>query len=418
MMTIKSLGVILTVSLVLKAAFSIAQPMNLSPEEQKQYKKISKEALTAPNDVSRTPYHLAKYLTRNTISDLEKVRSIYVWVANNITYDMISFQAGIYPDFHARAVLKNKSGVCEGYARLFNALCMEADVKCETIRGYSKGYGYQPGSEFDVSNHAWNAVEIEGEWYLVDATWATTSVNTSKAKRPINEKYFLATPADFLLDHLPEIKVWQLVESPVSLTEFEQGVEAIKARLQSKGNYQFKDSLESLLSLDASLRKIEYQKRASLFNPKNSGSDYHLGVEYLYRGLDSLELLNQMRDVDIENKIPLLEQLIFELFSEAAFHFSGVKPSSPYYESAQNFLDETIYERGVFKYEVAHRLLQLFTEFNEDLKSTEYQRYEGLVNQYFDEARSYFLKIPFDSWYYDHAMSYVNHYLEKDFSEL
>jgi hypothetical protein len=412
-------GIIATLVLALsQSLFSMAQPFNLLPVEQQRYRKMSKDALRAPADVSRTPYHLASYLTRNAHSELEKVRSIFVWVANNITYDMKSFRAGTYPDYHVRAVLKRKSAVCEGYARLFKALCTEADVPCEIIHGYSKGYGYQPAAGFQVSNHAWNAVMIEGEWYLVDATWAATSMNTEKVKRPINDNYFLASPEEFLLDHLPEIKAWQLVNTPISLADFEQGDEAVKARLRVGGNYQFKDSLNHLLGLDASMRTIEYQKRASLFNPKNSGSDYHMGVEYLYRGLDSLALLNQITDAEIESKIPLLEQRIFAMFSEAAFHFSGVKPSSPYYESAQTFLDETIYERGVFKYEVAHRLLRLYADFNTDLKKTQYQRYEGLIDQYFVEAKSYFLQVPFDSWYYEDAMSYVNHYLQRKFSEL
>lgn len=395
-----------------------AQPWQLSPQELKSYKKISKEALHATKDATLTPYHLSSYLTKNANSDLEKVRAFYIWLANNITYDMKSYQAGIYPDFHSRSVLKKREGLCEGYARLFTALCTEADIRCETIRGYSKGYGYEKGAKFEVGNHAWNAVELNGTWYLVDATWAATSLNTTTIKRSIDDKYFLTPPHEFLFNHLPEISAWQLVENPISLATFERGEEAIRATSRIPGNYQFKDSLKLLLNLDASMKKIEYQKRASRFNPKNTGSDYYLGVEYLYRGLDSLELLKQVQDQNIAEIVPHLEIRIFSLLDEAAFHFSGIKPSSRFYESAQNFLDETTYEKGVFKYEVAHRLLELFGTFNEEEKASKYNRYEQLVDQYFAEAKIYFLQIPTDSWYYENATSYINRYLIKGFAEL
>ena len=109
---------------------------------------------------------------------------------------------------------------------------------------------------------------------------------------------------------------------------------------------------------------------------------------------------------------------VFNLFSEAAFHFSGLKPSSPYFESAQNFLDETIYERGVFKYEVAHRLLEIYNAYGESTKANKYVKYEQMVNKYFEEARYYFDQIPHDSWYYENAYSYLNFHLTKQFGEL
>jgi len=395
-----------------------AQPWELRGEELRHYNKISQQARHVPDDVSRTPYHLSKHLTKGADSDLEKVRAIYIWLANNITYDMQSFEAGDFPDPHSRQVLKKREALCEGYARLFRALCSETSIRCEIIRGYSKGYGYEKGSQFEVGNHAWNAVKLAGTWYLVDATWAATTLNTTKIKRPVSDDYFLAPPREFLITHLPEISAWQLVDNPISLASFEQGEEAIRAKTREAGNYQFEDSLNVLLGLDASLRKIEYQRRVSLFNPRNTGSNYYLGVEYLYRGLDSLELLKQVEDRDITIKIPHLEIRIFNLLDEAAFHFYGIKPSSRFYESAQNFLDETTYEKGVFKYEVAHRLLELFGTFNEQEKVNNYQRYEQLVNQYFAEAKIYFSQIPTDSWYYEDAMSYVNNFLVKQFNEL
>lgn len=40
-------------------------------------------------------------------------------------------------------------------------------------------------------DHAWNMVEVEGEWYYVDVTWADTS----------SKEYFLMGSDEFILDH-------------------------------------------------------------------------------------------------------------------------------------------------------------------------------------------------------------------------
>ena len=61
-----------------------------------------------------------------------------------------------------------------------------AGLECEKISGQAKGAGYYPGC-FDPDNlsdgpgaHAWNAVKLDGEWFVSDATWAAGSVGRSK----------------------------------------------------------------------------------------------------------------------------------------------------------------------------------------------------------------------------------------------
>ena len=63
-------------------------------------------------------------------------------------------------------MLAKHTAVCAGYADLFVALAHAADLNAVTIRAYAKGYGYSIGSRFKgSSDHAWNAVEINGQWY-------------------------------------------------------------------------------------------------------------------------------------------------------------------------------------------------------------------------------------------------------------
>lgn len=53
-------------------------------------------------------------------------------------------------------------GICLGYATSFQLLMDLAGVECITVVGASSG---------STSDHAWNMVRLEGEWYCVDPTW-------------------------------------------------------------------------------------------------------------------------------------------------------------------------------------------------------------------------------------------------------
>jgi len=390
----------------------ISSGQALQGQELKHYQKISKRSRSAPHNYSFSSYYLANYLTAPTISDLEKARSIYVWMANNITYDMKGFKSGNLPDYRPKAVLKTNIAVCEGYARLFNELCHEAGIESEIIRGYSKGYGYLPGNTFSVSNHAWNAVYLNGRWNLVDVTWAARRTNDTDIIRPLNNNYFLVEPSAFIADHLPEIPAWQLLSAPVSKNDFEQ--DSIRIIV---GNFNYQDSLSLLLSMNSTKKAITYQLQAREFNPNNDETNYTLAAEYRFRALDSLEAVYDVTERDT-SRFSLLQEQVFADLDEAALYFTLIKPDSRYFESSQVFLDDTDFERGVFMYETAHRILEIYGTFSSSKKEDLGETYEDIVKDYYQKAAGYFELIPTTSWYYEEAQNYLKFYLENPFDTL
>ena len=202
-----------SIFLIILSTTAIAQVPDLRGPELKHYNKITRRSQSAPDNYSFSSYFLASYLAQPAETDLTKVRSIFVWMAYNITYDMKGFEADVLPDYRPKAVLNSKVAVCEGYARLFHELCNEAGVRSEIIRGYSKGYGYTEGDKFKVTNHAWNAVYLDNQWRFIDVTWAARKSNNTSVLRPFTDEYFLATPEEFIHKHLPEIQPWQLLSS-------------------------------------------------------------------------------------------------------------------------------------------------------------------------------------------------------------
>ncbi|MEP7319701.1 MAG: transglutaminase domain-containing protein [Panacibacter sp.] len=187
------------------------------------------------------PKILAVLLTSTDSTDLQKVTSIFSWVTNNIAYNVRAFQYNNRNDYRnylteesedsiaplkplnervAEIVLKRKTAVCDGYARLFKILCDYAGIRSEIITGYARTNINRIGAQF-VSNHKWNAVFIDSAWRLLDATWASGYINyRNDFQKEYNSHYFLAPPDEFMLDHYPEDLRWTLLPSTQLLKEF------------------------------------------------------------------------------------------------------------------------------------------------------------------------------------------------------
>lgn len=189
-------------------------------------KFIDSHALSTPHSVENDLDSLANYLTYPFQTDRAKARSIFRWIASNIEYDWASYQSGSYIriPMEAKDVLKSKSAVCEGYANLFKDLANRAGLESEKIIGYGKGFGYNPERALGDTNHAWNAVKIGGEWKLVDVTWARGGDPASNGEEKFNDFYFLTPPEHFINDHFPSVAKWQLLDRPISKTEFHKNV--------------------------------------------------------------------------------------------------------------------------------------------------------------------------------------------------
>lgn len=395
--------------IVLLTSSALAQAPTLRGPELKDYNRISKRSQTAPDNESYSTYFLANYLAEPAKTELNKIRSIYVWMANNITYDMKGLLSNELPDYRPKAVLYSKIAVCEGYAQLFNELCNEAGIRSEIIRGYSKGYGYNEGDKFEVSNHTWNAVYFDGQWRFIDVTWAARSENNSRQVRPFSNKYFLTAADEFIMDHLPEIPAWQLLSNPITKKEFEEN-----SIILTEGSFNYQDSLAMLLDMNSTKKAITYQLKARKFNPNNDATNYKLGLEYRFRALDSLEAVYKVSEQDME-RFGQLETQVFADLDEAALYFHLIKPQSHYYDRSQIFLDDTDFERGVFNYEISHRLLEIYATFSDDKKKIQRDNFEADILLYYQKASQYFDMIPTHSWYYEKAQKYLELYLDNPF---
>lgn len=212
---------------------------------QTDYSKID-------NNSKRVPYHLetpgeiAKHLTQNLTTDAEKSRALYIWISHNISYDVDLLESR--PKYSSKEAivketLENRSGVCQHYSDLFLAMSKAIGLKSYLIAGYTRN---SDGTLADVG-HAWNAVEIDSSFYLLDITWAAGHVTEGKFYRKFKDAYFLKKPQEFIADHMPFDPAWQFLSNPLRHDDF---LERNFDKLNTVGAFDFKDIINNIPALD------------------------------------------------------------------------------------------------------------------------------------------------------------------------
>ena len=94
-------------------------------------------------------------------SDYQKVKLIYDYILEHVTYDHDHLNDSSYlTQFTAYAALINGTAVCQGYALLLYRMLLTAGIDCRIISGIANGGG-----------HAWNIIKLGDYYYNADATW-------------------------------------------------------------------------------------------------------------------------------------------------------------------------------------------------------------------------------------------------------
>ena len=122
----------------------------------------------------------------------EDIKMVHDYLVDNIEYDTTISKENIYNVYGA---LINRTAVCEGYARSFKYLMDELGIPCTLVIG--KGTNAQGQTE----NHAWNYVQLNGNWYAIDCTWDDPVSTTGYVSQSSKYRYFLKGSNEFVQDH-------------------------------------------------------------------------------------------------------------------------------------------------------------------------------------------------------------------------
>ena len=171
---------------------------------------------------------LISFIHDNSDSESEMFRYAHDWVAQNIAYDVGAYWDDKQAVTDAYGVIAYGKTVCSGYANLLKLLCDELGIRSETVLGYARGANFDPFTESqrdpEETNdlHLWNAVYLEGRWLLVDVTWNAGSASPDGFWFNYNLNYYKTDPDLFAYTHFPADPKWQLLDPPLTYSEFIQ----------------------------------------------------------------------------------------------------------------------------------------------------------------------------------------------------
>ena len=123
------------------------------------------------------------------MSDYEIAKALHDYLALNNEYDMRYYSGGMPRiSYTAYGALVNRTSVCAGYALAYERLMDQVGIPCEYVTGMTTR-----------GSHAWNIIQINGEWYHVDVTWDDPTPNREGYVR---YDYFLKSDSAISRDHV------------------------------------------------------------------------------------------------------------------------------------------------------------------------------------------------------------------------
>lgn len=140
---------------------------------------------SAPNTVAK-----AAELTSGLTEPLDKVKVVYDYIVENITYDKqlaSSVQSGYLPVLDT--VLAKKTGICFDYAALMAGMLRSQEVPCKLVVGYA-GTAYHAWISVWSEKTGWidGVIYFNGtSWQRMDPTFASTGKQSASVMQYIGD---------------------------------------------------------------------------------------------------------------------------------------------------------------------------------------------------------------------------------------
>ena len=241
---------------MIKIFFSILVIINFPQTIYSQQKNHYPDSVIIPEASCVSVDNLSFYIKQNFATDTAKIKAIYSWITNNITYDVASMEdiksnALIKPQLVAD-VLTMRKAVCQGYSELFTALCKNVGINALVVSGYVKNDG-----RILPMAHAWVAAELDGEWFFFDPTWGAGYVNSNYFVKRFNNAFYKIHPKNFIADHMPFDPLYQFLPYPINNKDFITGTPS-----NNKVLFNYQDTLNkynqlsSFEQMNAELKRI------------------------------------------------------------------------------------------------------------------------------------------------------------------
>ncbi|KAK9452254.1 uncharacterized protein V1518DRAFT_410745 [Limtongia smithiae] len=164
-------------------------------------------------------------LCRPYKSDIQRLRAIYIFCTERIIWHYGSAIDDEFEDvvYDAARIFQTKEANADEMAVCFQAMCNLVQIPCEIVRGYLRAPGEVVNWKSARMNHTWNAVVVDNEWRLVDASLASPThpkrslyTNDGAVGMMAEDFYFLAKPSELLFTHIPKYMEQEHVVPPAA----------------------------------------------------------------------------------------------------------------------------------------------------------------------------------------------------------
>lgn len=156
------------------------------------------ETKAQADEVETKVRQILSQIIKTGMSDFDKEKAIHDYIVSNVAYDESLVDHSDY------GALANHTTVCQGYALLTYKMLIDAGINTRIVIS---------DNDPSEAGHAWNMVQINGNWYHLDCTYDDPVPDVPGR---VEYNYFNKTDAEMAKDH-----TWDRTKYPAATTEFD-----------------------------------------------------------------------------------------------------------------------------------------------------------------------------------------------------
>lgn len=182
-------------------------------------------------------------------STYDKLKVFHDYLVLNSTFELGDAESGSYNSSIYAAFSKANGSQgnvqCAGYAKAMKYLCDKSGINCMVITGNNK----------KGDTHAWNIVDVNGEWYNLDVTWDDPILSTPDPNYLRNA--FFLVPDSWVKDNTHFNANVRTLSSGGSITYFKPpACTSTSQNYFTKNNMVYNDSASAEAAIKAQIDKV------------------------------------------------------------------------------------------------------------------------------------------------------------------
>jgi len=156
---------------------------------------------SAAERIYNIAYDALKKIVDESMTKAQKAAAIYDYIMFLTSYDYAMLDEGMdtaeavrHPAFYMEGVFETGFAVCDGMSKAFAMMASMLGIETVRVIGPARS-----GTIGEFGQHAWNKINLYGEWFIADTTWGIPSFNlTGTNFKLMSQGWFLINDFDVM----------------------------------------------------------------------------------------------------------------------------------------------------------------------------------------------------------------------------